>query len=73
MTLIFVTMPTWDKASDAELGRVAKELRLERLRRLGRRQTCDQCHEEFLARSGARFCSGRCRTAAYRRRLRGAA
>jgi len=29
---------------------------------------CDTCGAEFTARAGAKYCSGRCRTLAYRRR-----
>jgi hypothetical protein len=31
---------------------------------------CERCGAEFVGRSGARFCSGRCRQAAYRARIR---
>jgi hypothetical protein len=31
---------------------------------------CQVCGSEFVGRSGARFCSGRCRQAAYRARIR---
>lgn len=33
--------------------------------------TCDTCGREFTGRAGARYCSGRCRTAAYRTRKDG--
>lgn len=33
--------------------------------------TCDTCGGEFTARAGARYCSGRCRTLAYRERRDG--
>lgn len=33
--------------------------------------TCDVCDREFTARAGARYCSGRCRTLAYRERRDG--
>lgn len=56
--------------SDAELAQRLKCLRGEQLRRLGRTQTCMLCGNEFHARSGARYCSGTCRVAAFRARVR---
>lgn len=59
--------------SEDELAELGVEVRIEYLRRRGDWRICDRCGDEFLARTGARFCSGRCRTGAYRARLRGAA
>ncbi|MEO6703797.1 MAG: hypothetical protein ABI140_03285 [Jatrophihabitantaceae bacterium] len=63
-------MKNLDAFADAELAVLAREVRTERLRRDARIQVCTQCTSEFFARNGAQFCSGRCRTAAYRLRLR---
>lgn len=64
-------MEAVQERTDAELARLADEIRRERLRRLGRWQTCAGCGTTFPARQGARFCSGRCRTAAHRGRSKG--
>ena len=55
-------------ADDALLA-LGKHLRLERLRRLKSWRICGSCKMHFAARAGALYCSGRCRTAAYRQRL----
>lgn len=55
---------------DAELTARMKSLRREQLRRAGKGRLCVQCGVEFFARAGARFCSGRCRVAAFRERRR---
>jgi ribosomal protein S27AE len=59
-----------DELADPELAKLARDVRTERLRRDARVQVCARCASEFFARNGARFCSGRCRTAAYRLRLK---
>jgi hypothetical protein len=59
--------------TDQDLVGLANRIRQERLRRKGQWRTCEACQTEFLARAGARFCSGRCRTTAHRRRTAGAA
>jgi len=56
--------------SDADLARRIRRLRGEQLRRVGRTHTCARCGAEFHARSGARYCSGACRVAAFRIRAR---
>lgn len=56
------------EVSDAELSVLAGAVRRERLRRQGSWITCANCGERALARRGARFCSGRCRVAAFRAR-----
>ena len=58
--------------SDADLARRIRRLRGEQLRRAGRTHTCARCGGEFHARSGARYCSGACRVAAFRNRARAA-
>jgi len=52
--------------SDAKLTGLDRDLRQERLRRRGSWMTCARCGTEKLAKSGARYCSGRCRMAAFR-------
>lgn len=55
---------------DDALAALGKQVRLERLRRLESWRHCGSCGKRFAARSGALYCSGRCRTVAYRQRLR---
>lgn len=54
--------------SDAELARRIRLLRVEQLRRAGKTHICARCGMAFHARSGARYCSGACRVAAFRAR-----
>lgn len=54
---------------DDELERLAAGLREERLKRHGDWRSCEVCGQGFLGRSDSRYCSSRCRTAAYRMRL----
>lgn len=63
-------MKSLKELADPELAKLARDVRTERLRRAARLQVCSRCASEFFARNGARFCSGRCRTAAYRLRLK---
>jgi hypothetical protein len=58
--------------SDADLARRIRRLRGEQLRRVGKTHTCVRCGGEFHARSGASYCSGACRVAAFRMRARAA-
>lgn len=67
MTDIIVTMNLRGYTDDG-LVTLASRVRRERLRRAGDQRSCALCAAEFLARRGARYCSGRCRTAAYRLR-----
>lgn len=55
--------------TDDDLQAMASDIRQERLRRANQWRTCGVCETEFLARSGAQYCSGRCRTIAHRRRV----
>jgi hypothetical protein len=61
------------KLTDQELGELERELRSERLRRSASSRSCLRCGHLFLTRAGAMYCTGRCRTAAYRHRLTEAA
>lgn len=54
---------------DDALQELGMQVRLERLRRAKSWRRCGNCRTPFPARAGARYCSGRCRTAAYRQRL----
>lgn len=63
-------MKELEQLADDELGQLAAELREEMLKRQGSAQHCVVCASEFLGRRGSRYCSGRCRTAAYRLRTR---
>lgn len=54
--------------TDDDLRAMATDIRREQLRRADRWHTCRICSTEFLARAGAEYCSGRCRTVAHRRR-----
>lgn len=56
---------------DQALHDLAGHLRLERLRRMRSWRTCSICGRSFLGRFGATYCSGRCRTKAYRHRQEG--
>jgi hypothetical protein len=60
-----ITSLSWD-----ELEALRRQVRLERLLRAERFHKCLRCGTSFLAREGATFCSGRCRTADYRNRLK---
>ncbi len=54
---------------DHELETLRIVLRREQLQRSGERwHDCLVCEVRFVGRADATFCSGRCRTAAYRRR-----
>lgn len=55
--------------TDDALDLLGQQVRLERLSRLNRWQDCTVCEKRFAARAKALYCSGRCRTAAYRKRL----
>lgn len=59
-----------DELSEPALDELRRVVRLEILSRRGRAHTCGICRMSFIARMGAHFCSGRCRTAAYRQRMR---
>ena len=54
----------------SELETLRKQVRFERLLRAERWHACARCGTSFLARAGAAYCSGRCRTADYRIRLK---
>lgn len=54
---------------DDELEQLAAGLREERLKRHGDSHPCEVCGHQFLGRKDSRYCSGRCRTAAYRMRV----
>ena len=68
-------LPTAERTRlDADqLAELAAKVRAEELRRKDSWRTCQECEARFLARRGARFCSGRCRTAAYRSRAQAVA
>lgn len=55
--------------TDDALALLGQQVRLERLGRLSSWQNCTVCEKRFAARAKALYCSGRCRTAAYRKRL----
>lgn len=55
--------------TDDALVLLGQQVRLERLHRLNSWQNCTVCEKRFAARAKALYCSGRCRTAAYRKRL----
>lgn len=53
-------------ATEEQLRQWAKQIRQERMRRRGQLITCQQCQAHVVARKDARFCSTRCRVAAFR-------
>lgn len=55
-------------STDEALTRLAKEIRLERLRRRGNIHRCAACGREFVARVGALTCSTTCRVRVQRAR-----
>jgi hypothetical protein len=65
-------MAALTRLSDADLAQAIRRLRTEQLRRAGKTHTCDNCGKAFHARSGACYCSGACRVAAFRARGRAA-
>ena len=54
--------------SNVEFAALAADVRAERNRRNARVHECLNCGTSFPARADARYCSGRCRTAAHRKR-----
>ena len=52
--------------SDDDLALWITQLREEQLRRKGKSHICGRCGIRFMARAGARYCSAKCRVAAYR-------
>lgn len=58
-----------EELDEDELMTLRTQIGHEVLRRRDRSETCEACKTLFVARRNAKYCSGRCRTAAYRKRL----